>query len=67
MSKVFLFLVRPESELSLAFLCIFAVLFIIGLYYIYSNVISIKDFSESAIEGYNTLRNNYTPDTFISS
>ena len=67
MSKVFLFLVRPESELSVAFLCIFAVLFIIGLYYIYSNVISIKAFNESAIEGYNTLRNNYTPDTFISS
>lgn len=61
------FLLKPESELSYAFLAIFFLCFLYGIYTVFSCFSKVKKFKEEAVEEYKKVRNKMLPGEFIES
>lgn len=65
LQKVLVFLTKPESELSIAFLAIFFVCFIYGLYQVISCYRKLSNFAKNAPTEYEKVKEKYTPNIFI--
>lgn len=67
LQKVFVFLTKPESELSIVFLVIFFMCFVYGVLHAFFCYRKIKDFSNNAIVEYEKVKEKYTPNVYINN